>query len=314
MSSGFNTLPTNSIDSSASSGTTGGIAPPKASADMTNYGNTAAAALAANNLPMSITDDGEYLSVTTASLTHSDPDGNAIWTTLATDVQASSQGFFGLYWDKVDDRLYVLTYNTGNSMSQFAWLDTLTGAVNLLGAEFSSLLFDAAHAFVSVSVTRAAQGTGNFQVSISNTTGLAYLEIPPAGGSTENVISNIRLGGVNPGFSAPFKIDNNLYIGSPRPSTVLGAFSAAAGRAGQGFMICTTDISLNDRIAYDANIGATDTAGEPSPANVNEWGGGIAIWSQVTGYRKAGGGLYDKADFSRWAKEVAVSNGSRVTV
>lgn len=290
-------------------GTASGIEPPLAAVSSVMGLPNATEMNGTEYLPMNISALGQYVDINDdTSVTHNDEQSNLIWTTLITAVQALADKMSALYWDKVDNKLYILTYDTVNSLAQFAWLSTSAGAVNLLGSTFASTIIDAAPDFAQMSMTRAVQGTGNFLVSITSATGLGSFEIPPAGGSVESTVSNILVGNVEPKLSAPYKIDDNLYIGNVRGGTA----------ARFNFMDMVTDRGQVTKVPFFLNGGSQlggNVAGTELPfqTHVREWGDDVALLYTVTGANnRACPALFDKADFHRMVIEIAIANGLRV--
>lgn len=269
-----------------------------------------------NFLPMQITNEGEYLEIVDTSIEHFDELSVSIWTAAATDLDASADKLTALYWDKVDDRLYMLTYDTVAEEAAFGWVNTLTGAVTALGSVFTSLELDAAPEMSQVSMTRAVQGTGNFQVSLANDNGQAYIEIPPAGGSQENVISNILLGNVEPKMLAPYKIDDTLYIDNIRSADVAGISNITNTYLGPSTLAIATDKGQIQyaQIVFDGGTllgGHIISNGAATDLNIRDWGGDVALYSTTTLTGRNNVALFDKTDFHRMAKEVAIANGLR---
>lgn len=290
----------------------GGVTPPLPASTSTAM---PVASLDATYLPMAISSPGEYVRLTTTVALHTDEAGVQNWLTVPSDIQASS-AFVAFYWDKVEDRLYALTYNVTSDLAQFAWINTLTGTPTLLGIAFISSELDQANDPSQVSMTRAVQGSGNFLLSLAGPSGMGSIEIPPAGGSQQNPISNIIIGGISPDYQAAYKIDDDLYIDNiaapPSEQTIVTAGSISM--ACYLTMVSSLGMSVKAEVRNsDASVlGCNTSNGQSKPASIRDWGGDIVIWWHLTqSFSRSGVFLFDKIDFHRWAIDVAIASGAR---
>lgn len=300
-----------------------GVIPPSAAASNT-MGQSNANLSSPIFLPMNISALGEFIGIDAVTLTHYDEDNNPIWVVTSTDIGgAGFTSLLTLYWDKVEDRLYALTQDTTAKLQQFAWINTLTGAVTLLSSSFASTLFDVvASNLTGTSMIRAVQGTGNFLITLSNTTGMATLELLPDGSALTNIVSNLKLGNIEPAVNAAYKIDDDLYIGNltgykTTPQGVTSGFVnrtnymsivSPLGQLKEASVITSSGISLG---TYSATTGGVGALGN---AVIREWGDDVAIFSNNIAEVRDHAPLFDKTDIVRWARDTAVANGLRVSV
>ncbi len=293
----------------------GGVKPPKPAANNL-MGLINAETLRADFLPMNISASGELIQFTSTTLEHFDEGAVSIWGPVAYTSILAGSVVAAHYWDKVEDRLYVLVNNAGGFTTQLAFLNTLTGAITTLGGTFASVELDAASKPSGVSMTRAVQGTGNLLVSATNATGMSSLEIPPAGGSQTNVVSNLLLGGVSANANAAYKVDSDLFIGSISAPGEQGnyTFNVADNFNNVCFMSMASSLRQVLRAQVRNSDGSvlgiqTATTNADIAGLIREWGDDVAIYREGTLFERSGPALYDKADFNRWATDVAKANG-----
>jgi len=295
----------------------GGIRFPLAATNTSMGLADAAAMRRADKLPMEITTEGEYLElVSNVSVEHFSELSVSIWDVQIADVQTLANKISGVYWDKVDDKLYILTYDTVNELAQLASINTLTGSVTTLGSTFASILIDNAPELTNMSITRVVQGTGNLLVSITNATGQGSFELPIIGGSTTNVVSNILLGNVEPKLNCPYKIDDNLFLGTVGSPAGEGVAIADRPASKTVFAIVTdkgqTQVTPAVFEGGGSMGGYTLSSGAQSVCHIREWGDDVALFFNVSVIGRNGSPTYNKDDFHRMAIEVAVANGLRI--
>jgi len=298
-------------DQVAASGGGGGIAPPKAIKGI--IANPQYGGRLAHQRPMKVVNEGEYLvySVETAAIEHRDKAGALNWSVLPTALTSMNK-WLCINWDTVDNKLYVLATNTGCTSLQFASIAPATGAVTLIGAAWTptaGLVSTSGNIVDSYSMARiGGEGSGDMLVSISQIAGMASMQIPITGGSATEVL-NIQVGGADPKMKAAYKVATDLYIGNIAIQDGELQYTGSTSYASipnQSLNIVTPNVQVKG-LATDNKFGVSGSYGA-TPTRVtyvNEWGGGVIICSPSIYDVRTGATLYDKADFARWAKDIA---------
>jgi len=274
-------------------------------------------------VPMVITNAGEHARLPSSAdpFVHYDNAGATIWSVDPTSVIAGYQ-WCGMYWDKVDNRLYMWIIDTATKTQvQMLWLNTLTGAATLLGAAHTVLAaFGAAMLFTTGTERIGGQGVGNFRITVADYNGMGDIEFTAAGALVATTL-NILLHPAGHKVSARHRVDATHYLGaitSVRTVTISGGTTNFNAPQIPAITFATDKYSKQIIPMYNHGgviMGAHYSAssiGYPIAAEAIDWGGDIAIvypFSLADYVRRDGVTLYDAVDFKRWALEQIAACG-----